>query len=1071
MILPLEMRQRYSQQKLPRTNCFAKQGTGNKSRPPVVLLWRISYFPVKPILLYLSGAPPCMKAFVACIFLWLGYRCCQGQDNPYSIVQYTTDNGLPQNSVKDIKFDKAGYCWLSTEMGLVRFDGKDFKTYGSNEISGLLSVRMDRMAKDPSGNLFMKTAADQIISISTSNRFISPIPKIINPALLRIAHGGYAIAGRGFIDAIETIAKQAPATHSIILYSLNDRQIYAKDEDKLYCLQKGRSDQVEVSVHHSAWESHIMAPIGNKHLLFFLPGNRINIWKDGVPGSNLTWIEGDLADNEAYRKFKFEDYKQFKFKLFWCENGTYVFCGNNIYQLFFEQGKVKSRKIIDNINIPGLACIYYAPSQNRYYLGSAINGLHVVQFNSFQYPAIPAQVARPNFYAQAKVDENTVFSNDALVTIHGKPSYVPLETNEMVAFYVNNKKQLFYERNYHLRKFDFRTNQDIELANLNSRLRAVFPEPSDSSIIFATRDSIGVLKGGKRLVYKQFPDKLKIVDVLRLEKNTFLLATEQGLKYYRFQVNKVYQSFLDSLHIRALFQESGDRLWISTYGKGFYLKQKNRLYKMPDGPKQALKTVHAFIEDRKGNFWLPTNDGLYVVKKADLIDYAGGKTAGVYFFMLNRLNGLRTNEFNGGCNPAYAWLKDSLLSLPSMDGLVWLYPNRLHIEYPLSDIRMDYLNINGKQVNLAGNSIVLPPKYGIMSIGVSCPYFGSKENIQLEYMISGITTQPLPVPPNGEVTLSGLSHGRYVVTIRKQGVRIGQGEQQIKVVITVTPPFYNTWWFYGFLAVLLSLVVYFIIRQRVKFLKRRSAELEGQIATRTAELSEAIEELGQSEQALLRSNQFKDKVVTMVLHDLRSPIRFISNISSMLLKNREMFSRQQLDETLFELDRGAKGLQLFTEQFFIWAATQQENFAVRKQPFPINDLFRELFELYHDITRLNNNTLIVDYPGLTVHTDYQILAFIVRNLIDNANKNTSSGSISLSAGLDVQYTLITVSDTGRGMSQQQIERFLDENKNVIGEGTGSILILEMLRKISGKLDIKSVPASGTIFTVRIENFQ
>ena len=1001
------------------------------------------------------------------LLLFTGFLKTNAQSILYSTTHYTTDNGLPQNSVKDIKFDKAGYCWLSTEMGLVRFDGKNFKTYGANEINGLASVRIQRLAKNLGGDLFAQADGGQVISVSAANRFISPAPKLTDAKVLRITptHSGHAVTDTSIVNSIDSIARLVPPTYTMFLYGLNAGQVYIRVQDTLFYLHKSRMEgrsfqQIKVSSHRLASASDIIIPIGSKHLLFFLPGGKVNIWKNGVPSNNYTSIDGDLAHDENYLNFTFEDYEKWKFQLFWCENGTYLHCGKSIYELTFAQGKVTSRKMLGNIDIPGLASIYYNPSQNRFYLGSVINGLYVVQFNSFQYPPIPAEVARLNFYSQARVDENSVFSNDALVPTHGKPSYIPLESNGMVAFYSNNHKELYYERNFHLNKFNFKTHQDAELLSLSSRLRTVFPEPSDTSIFFTTEDSIGVLSRDKLLLYKKYPGKLKIVNVMRLEKDRFLLATQKGVKYYRFRDNKIQQSFLDSLHIRALHQDTNGSLWISSYGRGFYLKQGDRIYKLPYGPKQALKTVHAFIEDKKGNFWLPTNDGLYVVKKADLTDYAHGKIPDVYFHMFNRLNGLRTNEFNGGCDPSYVWLKDSLLSLPSMEGLVWLYPNRLNIEYPSNKIYIDYLSINGRQAKLSDNHIVLPAKYGIMSIGVSCPYFGNIENIQLEYLVKGINTQWLPVPANGEFTLSALAHGSYKVILRKQGTH--QSSDQLEILIRIEPMFYNTWWFYLLIILLAALMIYLFTRQRLN-------ALEELVSARTRELSEVIDELGQSEQALLRSNLVKDKVVTMVLHDMRSPIRYISHISSILIKNRNLLSEQEFDNTLCELDSGARGLQAFTEQFFIWATTQQVDFIIKKEEFLLDDLFRDLFELYQDIARLNGNKLLVNNTDLTVRTDYQILAFIVRNLIDNGNKNTKNGTIILDGHSTFEHTFITVSDTGRGMSEMQIEKFLDENRSLKSEGTGSVLILQMLCKINGKLEIRSTSELGSTFIVCIEN--
>jgi ligand-binding sensor domain-containing protein len=45
----------------------------------------------------------------------------------YSVINYNSDNSLPQNSINDMAFDRNGFLWLATEMGMVRFDGQHFR--------------------------------------------------------------------------------------------------------------------------------------------------------------------------------------------------------------------------------------------------------------------------------------------------------------------------------------------------------------------------------------------------------------------------------------------------------------------------------------------------------------------------------------------------------------------------------------------------------------------------------------------------------------------------------------------------------------------------------------------------------------------------------------------------------------------------------------------------------------------------------------------------------------------------------------------------------------------------------
>jgi ligand-binding sensor domain-containing protein len=79
---------------------------------------------------------------IATLILLMNVFNANARSNPddFSITHYTTENGLPQNSVKAIAMDQFGFYWLATEMGLVRFDGHNFKLFNKQN-TGINSNR------------------------------------------------------------------------------------------------------------------------------------------------------------------------------------------------------------------------------------------------------------------------------------------------------------------------------------------------------------------------------------------------------------------------------------------------------------------------------------------------------------------------------------------------------------------------------------------------------------------------------------------------------------------------------------------------------------------------------------------------------------------------------------------------------------------------------------------------------------------------------------------------------------------------------------------------------------------
>ena len=130
-----------------------------------------------------------LKSYYLFLFYFLCYNYkIQGQllGKKYLVSNYTIEDGLPQNSVKDIVFDKAGYCWMATEMGLSRFDGKQFKNYGIEEIIGLKSSRITELFKTNQGSIVAKSG-NQLIIIDQHSKLSSPQPRIYNSSKKRLS--------------------------------------------------------------------------------------------------------------------------------------------------------------------------------------------------------------------------------------------------------------------------------------------------------------------------------------------------------------------------------------------------------------------------------------------------------------------------------------------------------------------------------------------------------------------------------------------------------------------------------------------------------------------------------------------------------------------------------------------------------------------------------------------------------------------------------------------------------------------------------------------------------------------
>ena len=976
------------------------------------------------------------------------------QQERFIVSQYNTDNGLPQNSVKDIVFDEWGYCWLATEMGMVRYDGQRFVTYGTSELPGLKSARVEGLTSDVRGTLYARLYGGQIIKIAVSGKHVAPAPVLLPAWSVHVGLQGVAVDDKGMRNKLAYFYNHLGTRLFLFSSSISNNEVYLRNKESLLYLSANL--KAPLKIRNYTGRNPQYAIFAGQFLACVLPGNQVEAWKNGRLMQTHTSIGGPLASNA--------DFLSGDFRTFPSPDGFYAYAGDILYKVTLRNGRLDSEIELEGIHVPFLTCVRFMPEQNAYYLGSTTDGLFVVQKKQFTAPPFPSPVLDQSLYAQARVEDGRLIVRNILISMDQPPRQLPIDAGIASWYFAPGNGQLYYEQNYKLRKLDIAGGRSQIVASEHG---IVHMSPgSEGQYFVASNRGFGKLVNDNAVGFKEFPQKANILFAKQIRPAYFLVCTEKGLKWYDYERNRIDKSVLEAMPIRTVHVEEAGKIWISTYGKGFYFMHNKKLYRMPAGPRQALTTVHSFIEDGHGFFWLPSNNGLFKVKKSDLQAYAERRRDKVDFFRFDRADGLPTNEFNGGCDPSYAWLKDSLLSLPSMKGLVWFYPHKLKPYYPERGIFADSLTVKSRPITLNATGITLSPDFKLLSAYVSSPYFGNPENLDLEYQVAGLDPGWHKVEKNGRVTITSLPPGDYKLLVRRNGA--GSAGQFV-LPVEVQPWFYNTWWFYLFCICVSVGIGYLLFKRRLTKLQKEAQELENVISARTRELKSAVDDLAKSEMALLESNRFKDHVITMVLHDMRSPLRFISLISGNLLKNHTHLTPSDLDAYLGDLHMGTQNLLGFTEQFFMWISTQQQGFKISKNLFPLNALFEEIASLYNELFKVNHNRLTIVHTDLECVTDYQILSVIIRNLIDNANKNTTDGEITLSSREENGQMQVSISDTGQGLTDEQIVLFMSRDRQAGNRGTGSLLIHTMLDYIQGSISIVSEPGRGSTFTILLQN--
>lgn len=239
-----------------------------------------------------------------------------------------------------------------------------------------------------------------------------------------------------------------------------------------------------------------------------------------------------------------------------------------------------------------------------------------------------------------------------------------------------------------------------------------------------------------------------------------------------------------------------------------------------------------------------------------------------------------------------------------------------------------------------------------------------------------------------------------------------------------------------------------------------------------------IEQLAHQKKKLEKVNQTKNKLFSIVAHDLRKPVHMLSGLIQ--LDEGHMLSKEENDRFKKQINENIIGINSLIENLLAWAKSQMEGFKVSKHDFNLLELIQQEGMVYKEQARIKGVNLQIDLPSeaIHVHTDPDHVSLVVRNIMSNSIKFTPrDGQIDLSVKQFRGRTTVTIKDNGMGMDDQtlhaiQSRSYLVSKKGTEGEpgsGLGLSLCVDTLQKIGGKLTINSVIDQGSEFVIEVPN--
>jgi len=285
--------------------------------------------------------------------------------------------------------------------------------------------------------------------------------------------------------------------------------------------------------------------------------------------------------------------------------------------------------------------------------------------------------------------------------------------------------------------------------------------------------------------------------------------------------------------------------------------------------------------------------------------------------------------------------------------------------------------------------------------------------------------------------------------------------------------------------VVIACVVTIIMNRHKKALTqlRQSEEyivLNKELRETNEQLQRAKKELEQHESELKELNATKDKILSIIAHDLKSPFNSIIGFSELLSENLNDYDKTKTKEFIGLINFSAKHTLILLDNLLVWAKTQTGQIDFKPEKIEVKPIIQNIIDILSS-SALFKNISLNHYlsNNIEVYADPNMLNTILRNLIANAIKFTNNGGkVDISAVLSPQYIEVTVADNGIGIDEVTQSNLFKKDVNYTSKGTanekgsglGLMLCKEFVEKHGGKIWVVSELGKGSNFKFTIPLF-
>ena len=747
---------------------------------------------------------------------------------------WDTDHGLPDYAVNSITQTPDGYLWLGTFEGLVRFDGWRFETVNHDTTPEFPGKFIRAVLLDHRGQLW--TATDEGIACLFAGHwrtYREAGGKNLIATSMAEDGDGTMLAATGdrvlrlVREHFEAIPVPAEAGNQLFLQASRG-DVWCHGERVLARIWQGQWHNVPLA---AGTASAGVQGVGSSRDggIWVAGANSIQKFRAGVWGPTMSLP----ADSHLTRNVRILE-----------DSDGNLWVGDSLSGLFQFRpgGRVLRFTPLDGLSNPAIRALF-EDRENDIWVGTHGGGLIRFKLREVQHFDEGQGLSEMMLDTVSEIDGKLLVAtygagvvsfdeNRMRFGIPTSPPGVSRFRNAFASSVIEDRTGALWVAVQHMGVYRFGPNgvEETPIPDLSDTPHALFLDSHGA--VWVGTDGLNIFQDGKMTRYgtESGLPRATISSIAEDSQGEIWAGGKAGL--FRFSSGR-FEKYLppDNHDFGAVVSLFGNRdgLWIGTESDGFYRLRGATLTSYGRAQGLPAARVTGMIEDDQHRLWLATfQNGLFCIPTAsfDAVDAQKGRLLDLIW--LRREDGLGSNQFRSGYQPAVWKGKDGRLWFATLKGLEMADPRRVHRDSMYPPVLVQAVSVNGQRIPIAPNRstpLELPAGSRQLEFLYAAPSFADPEKIRFQYQLENVDSTWVDTTERSAV-FGAVKPGKYTFRVKAASGDGVWNPTPASLILRVAPFFWETWWFRALgalsIATLSATVVY---GAQTKKLRRKTEQL------------------------------------------------------------------------------------------------------------------------------------------------------------------------------------------------------------------------------------------------------